>query len=169
MRRSWWTGWCLAAVLGGSGCIATTGAPIVVGARTGTPIVAGATTAGSTVTKEQVQGHWTCSWGDMVLRVVGNEVWGAYAHDEGTVVGSFEDGVLRGWWSEVPSRAPNADAGEVEFRFVRGADGQLTLDGRWRYGTGDWHEDWDLSLVPGAADPALDARFANPAAFVRHP
>ena len=159
MRKSWWMGWCLAAVLGGSGCIATTAAPIVVGAPSAAP----------SVTKEQVQGHWTGSWGDMVLRVVGNEVWGAYAHDEGTLVGTFENGVLRGWWSEVPSRAPDADAGEVEFRFVRGADGQLTLDGRWRYGTGDWHDDWDLSLVPGAADPALEARFGTPAAFVHHP
>lgn len=52
---------------------------------------------------------------------------------------------------------------------MQGADGQITLDGRWRHGPGDWHDDWDLSLVPGAPEPALDARFSHPGAFARHP
>jgi len=50
--------------------------------------------------------------------------------------GTLSEGVLRGWWCEVPSRQPGADAGEVELRFDRSGDG-LTVDGRWRYGGTD--------------------------------
>ena len=126
--------------------------------------------ASATVTAQEIEGHWTGNWGDLVLHAVGGEVWGAYSHDQGTVVCHQDaDGVLRGWWAEVPSRAPDHDAGEVEFRFVRGADG-LSEDGRWRYGTaGDWREDWDLHWVSGPAAPELEQRFAEATAFRRHP
>lgn len=123
-----------------------------------------------TIQKEDVQGHWSGDWGHMVLRVVGDEVWGAYNHDEGTVRGRVVNGRFVGWWCEVPSRGPDADAGEVEFGFVRGPSGELNFDGKWRYGTtAEWQENWDLQRVSEAPSAELEARFANAAAFCPHP
>ena len=123
----------------------------------------------TTVTAGEIEGTWTGDWGTMVLRRVGDEVHGAYAHDEGTIVGTFEDGVLTGWWTEVPSRAPPSDAGEVEFRFTKSATG-IALDGRWRYGTeGEFSEDWDLELSEDPIPEDLEARFDDDAAFEEHP
>jgi hypothetical protein len=122
------------------------------------------------VTTEEIVGHWYSVWGDQLMRVVGNEIRGTYSHDEGTVVVRWDsDGVLRGWWCEVPSRAPAGDAGEVEYRFTK-ANGVVKVDGRWRYGvTGSWSEDWDLDHVTTRPPAELTDRFNNPAAFCRHP
>jgi hypothetical protein len=120
--------------------------------------------------KVALEGHWGGDWGDMLLRKVGDEIWGSYTHDQGTVVlRPSPDGVYRGWWSEAPSRMASADAGEVEFRFVW-KDTQLTLDGRWRYGeSGAFREDWDLSHLTTPVPTALEARFTDATAFRRHP
>jgi hypothetical protein len=122
------------------------------------------------VTNQEIVGHWSGDWGDMEFRVVGEEIWGSYSHDEGTVVCRWsDDGVLRGWWSEVPSRLPDNDAGDVEFKFSR-ASGSLALDGKWRYGTiGDWREDWDLGFVTTPAPAALSERFKDSSQFKKHP
>jgi hypothetical protein len=117
----------------------------------------------------EVVGFYSGDWGDMVLKEVNGEIWGAYTHDDGTIVGTFTNGVLVGWWSEIESRLPSRDAGEVEFRFVR-RDGEVFIDGRWKYGVDDtWREDWDIGLVKMTPPPALVARFADPTAFKRHP
>jgi hypothetical protein len=124
---------------------------------------------------QAVVGFWTGDWGDLVMRVVGDEMWGAYSHDEGTVRGHFANGVFTGWWAEVPSRMPNSDAGEVEFTFITNPNGGgMGIDGRWRYGdtTNEpaWRENWDLSIHSGDPEPAaLTARFANASAFIAHP
>lgn len=126
--------------------------------------------AAAGVTNAEIVGHWSGDWGDMELKVVGEEIWGSYTHDEGTLVATWgDDGVLRGWWAEVPSRLPDNDAGEVEFKFSKGAGG-LTLDGRWRYGlTGTWREDWDLGKATSPAPDALTKRFDDPSLFKKHP
>jgi hypothetical protein len=114
-----------------------------------------------------VLGFYSGDWGDMLLRQVGDEVWGAYTYNEGTVVGSIADGAFRGWWSEAPSQG----SGEVEFRWTRTEAGQVALDGRWRRGVdGTWREDWDVELVTDR-DPApeLEARFDDTTLFQRHP
>jgi hypothetical protein len=122
-----------------------------------------------------VAGYWTGDWGDLVMHVVGDEMWGAYTHDEGTVRGRFANGVFTGWWAEVPSRLPTSDAGEVEFTFIVNPDaGGMGIDGRWRYGDATnepaWRENWDLAIHSADAEPAaLVARFADTAAFVAHP
>ena len=117
----------------------------------------------------EIVGYYAGDWGDMVLKEVNGEIWGAYTHDDGTIVGTFTNGVLVGWWSEVPSRLPTNDAGEVEFRFTR-RNGEVFIDGRWKYGVADaWREDWDIGLVKMTSPPALVARFADTTAFKRHP
>lgn len=116
-----------------------------------------------------IEGVWTGDWGTMILEESGGSVRGVYTHDEGTIVGSFENGVIRAWWTEVPTRAPTGDAGEVEFRFTKTADG-VSLDGRWRYGTdGDFSEDWDLTRTDEPSPDGLAARFDDDNAFVPHP
>lgn len=117
----------------------------------------------------EVVGFYSGDWGDMVLKEVNGEIWGAYTHDTGTIVGTFSNGVLAGWWSEVPSRLPPNDAGEVEFRFTR-RNGEVFIDGRWKYGAAEaWRENWDIGLVKTTPPPALVARFADSTVFKRHP
>ena len=118
---------------------------------------------------DDIEGHWTGDWGQLVLRVVGNEIRGTYSHDQGTVVGTFSAGTFKGWWCEVPSRKPTGDAGEVEFEFARSGE-SLDLDGRWRYGAeGEWREDWDLVHSKMEAPQDLKARFDEASAFCRSP
>jgi hypothetical protein len=121
------------------------------------------------VLASEIGGYWTGDWGELVLREVDGEIRGVYSHDQGTVTGTFDGGVFRGWWCEVPSRSPSGDAGDVEFRFSRGSDA-LALDGRWRYGSeGEWREDWDLGLSAGTPPAPLSARFDDAGAFCRAP
>jgi hypothetical protein len=119
-----------------------------------------------------ILGFYSGDWGDMVLRTHGDEIWGAYQHDEGTVVGKINtEGVFVGWWSEVPTRETPNDAGDVEFRWARGTTNAIALDGRWRYGTTEnWREDWDVELVTDRdVPPEISDRFSMPDAFKRKP
>jgi hypothetical protein len=118
-----------------------------------------------------ILGFYSGDWGDMVLRKQGEEIWGVYAHDGGTIVGRIMvDGVFLGWWSQTPTRT-GSNAGEVEFRWSQASGTAIALDGRWRYGaTGDWLENWDITLVTDRAAPTeLTDQFSNSADFVRHP
>ncbi len=120
--------------------------------------------------KAAIEGHWAGDWGNMVLRRIGTEYWGAYTHDQGTVVmRSDPDGVFRGWWSEAP-RQSSSDSGEMEFRFSWSDTGVLMLDGRWKYGVDDsWREDWDLQHADPPEPQELVDRFNDATVFVRHP
>ncbi len=121
------------------------------------------------IAASEVVGYYSGQWGNMVLRMVGEEIWGAYTHDQGTIVGRYFDGVFVGWWSESPSRLPNADAGDVEFRFIR-VGNVVRMDGRWRYGSMEaWREDWDIGQVSAEPPADLLSRFDTPALFIRHP
>ena len=85
-------------------------------------------------------------------------------------LGSFEtqDGVFTGRWTEIPSREGPNDAGGVEFRFAKTADGSIALDGRWDY-DGDAeplsHEDWDLTLSEEAVPEELQEAFEDEQSF----
>jgi hypothetical protein len=126
--------------------------------------------ADAPVAVAEALGFYSGDWGAMVLRMVGSEVHGTYSHDQGTIVGTFREGVLYAWWAEVPSREPTNDAGECEFRFIRKSTGRVAIDGRWRYGTqGDWREDWDIDQVDGMPPAELVARFMDASAFRKHP
>jgi hypothetical protein len=125
--------------------------------------------AEAAVKPEEITGFWTGDWGNLVLKPVGNLVFGAYTHRDGTLVAKLSDGALVGWWTEEPSRAPTGDAGELEVHFVR--DGKaLKLLGRYRHGAaGNWHEEWDLHRVDDPSPPELDDRFNDPSLFHHHP
>ena len=121
------------------------------------------------VSLDQISGHWSGAWGSLVLRKKGNRVLGAYGHDQGALIGNWQNGQLIAWWSEMPSREAPKDAGEVEFKFRR--EGNLfLLEGRWRKGNqGVWKTDWNLKLTEESADAELLKRFDDPAAFVERP
>lgn len=121
-----------------------------------------------------ILGFYSGTWGDMLLRKVDNEIWGAYVYKGGTLTGSItQDGVFQGWWSQTPSRdASDNDAGEVEFRWLTTDGGAVIhLDGRWRWGTDDsWQDNWDIDLVTDRSPPQpLTDHFNTPADFKHHP
>ena len=115
-----------------------------------------------------IVGTWSGTFGTLVIREVGDELWGAYGHDMGTIRGEMRGDVFVGWWCEDPSRQAPGDAGEVELRFSR--DDRGVIDGRWRYGTGgQWVDDWDMTPVATPPPADLTARFDVAAWFCSHP
>jgi hypothetical protein len=130
------------------------------------------TTGGGSAALNPVVGYWTGDWGEMVLRAGSSplEVIGVYAHDDGTVKGTYDPATktFTGWWCEAPSRAPTSDAGDVEFRFSGSTSQGLsdTLDGKWRYASsGAFSDDWDLRRSASEPPPALTARFSQTSTF----
>lgn len=115
-----------------------------------------------------LMGYYTGDWGQLVLRHVGDEVWGAYTHDAGGVRGTlFADGHFEGVWCEDPSRAGDQDAGLVRFDFTMNA-GVPTIDGTWGYGNATpTNGDWDVVLSKEPAPAELDARFADTTRFCK--
>jgi hypothetical protein len=116
----------------------------------------------------EIEGLWTGDWGTMAIEVDGDQVRAAYTHDDGRITGTFEDGVFRGRWTEIPTREGPNDAGEVEFRFAKTGDDTIALDGRWDYdGEADplTHDDWDLTLSPEAVPDELRAAFEDDEGF----
>jgi hypothetical protein len=91
-------------------------------------------------------GHWDTTYGFMTLTQRGNRVTGGYVYKDkdGRIAGTVSGKVLRGTWSQLPTRKPPRDAGQIEFRI----DGNR-FGGRWRYGsTGRWHADWRGTRLP---------------------
>ena len=130
----------------------------------------GAASTGGTTTStpsgSAYMGLYRGDWGTMLLRQVGDEVWGSYAHEGGALRGTLSNDVFTGRWCEDPSRTDASDAGHVRFIFTTHADGSITIDGSWSYGdAAPDHDDWDLALQPGEQDAALDASFSDPSHF----
>ncbi|MBK8172549.1 MAG: hypothetical protein IPK60_19725 [Sandaracinaceae bacterium] len=123
------------------------------------------------LTPEEIVGHWVGDWGEMSLRIVGDEIWGAYNHEAGTIRGKFRDGVFRGWWTQLPTRQTPNDAGRVELLFSHNDQGQLVVDGRWKSGSEEenWNEDWDLGWIASPVPEELITRFNDATIFVQDP
>jgi hypothetical protein len=90
-------------------------------------------------------GTWSTSYGTMRLTQSDDTVSGDYEHDQGQIRGMVSGRVLSGTWTEVPSRQPPSDAGEIEFTM---ADDCQSFTGRWRYdSSGELQPGWDGQLV----------------------
>jgi hypothetical protein len=86
-------------------------------------------------------GTWSTNWGPMRLVQRGGTVSGDYDWDQGLIEGTLDGDVLRGTWTEVPSREPPRDAGDYEFTM---AEDCQSFTGRWRYGSSEaWRQSWD--------------------------
>jgi hypothetical protein len=116
-----------------------------------------------------IEGYYSGDWGDMLLVRDGDQVRGTYSHDDGTLFGTYSDGVFVGWWCEWPSREADNDAGDVEFDFYEDETG-IHLDGRWRYGKeGDMRENWDLDKSEEDPPEELIDRLNDASAFCGNP
>ncbi|MCC7534865.1 MAG: serine/threonine protein kinase [Deltaproteobacteria bacterium] len=115
-----------------------------------------------------VDGLWRGDFGLMAFRTIApGVVRGVYPHDSGTLTGTLIGNRMTGWWCELPSRAPNADAGEFEMQFA--PHGQ-SVDGRWRYGTtAPWRENWNLRRLSMDIPPDLASRFTDTSSFCTRP
>lgn len=138
------------------------------GATTTTAEASDGAAADDVVQQGEIEGLWTGDWGTMAIEVDGDQVRAAYTHDDGRITGTFDDGVFRGRWTEVPTREGPNDAGSVEFRFAKTDDGTIALDGRWDY-DGDeeplGHDDWDLTLSEDEVPPELLDAFDDEESF----
>lgn len=87
-------------------------------------------------------GAWSSSYNEMRLTQSGSSVSGEYDWDMGRITNATVSGmVLKGTWTEAPSRTAPNDAGDIELTM---ADDCQSFTGRWRYGSsGDWRGGWD--------------------------
>jgi len=115
-------------------------------------------------------GHWRSpQWGEHYVVVEGATMKIIYDHNDGRVMGTVDGTTFTGWWTEAPTRQSPADAGEVRFTLSRN-DGQLAMNGTWRYGTtGDFSEDWTADRIDDAIPAEITAKFADASMFVPHP
>lgn len=93
-------------------------------------------------------GTWDSNWGQMVFQQSGSILTGTYTHDEGQLQGTVSGNKFTGTWTEVPSRSPPHDAGDVELIL---SDDCNSISGNWRYGsTGDWSGSWTGTRISSA-------------------
>lgn len=124
----------------------------------------------ATPTDPGFAGHWTSSqWGEHYVLVEGSVVKIVYEHDDGRVLGTLDGTQVTGWWTEVPSRRPTRDAGDVTFTLSE-ANGTRSIDGTWRYGVeGTQRQNWDLTWVNDTIPPDIAAKLADDAGFTGRP
>ena len=102
-----------------------------------------------------------CGPGDSRLR-------GVYRYYDGTLAGEIVDGVFRGWWTQAPTHRKYYDAGQLELRLVKTADGPLVA-GRWSYLHESFEPGWDLVEIGGATPPDLARRLKDSSTFIEDP
>ncbi|HWQ18370.1 MAG TPA: hypothetical protein VN455_01215 [Methanotrichaceae archaeon] len=89
----------------------------------------------------------------MEFQQSGNTLTGKYTHDDGRIQGTISGNKLIGTWTEVPTRSPPNDAGDVELTL---SDDCNSISGNWRYGSsGGWSGDWSGTRT-GTPAPACD-------------
>ena len=95
-------------------------------------------------------GTWETEWGAMVLTQTGSQVKGTYPHDTGHIAGTVTGNLLKGRWTELPTRKGPSDAGAVEL--TMSADG-TKLTGRWTYDSAptSWNTNWSGTRTASAA------------------
>ncbi len=164
----------LSSLLATSACVSGGGPPpaTAFGAPAPAPGAPMASTGSSTIMDASqaatLMGYYTGDWGQLLLRQVGDEVWGSYTHDAGGVRGRlFSDGHFEGVWCEDPSRTGDLDAGLVRFELSQ-ASGVAALDGTWGYGSAiPSRDDWDLTMSSEPVPAELEARFTDPTRFCK--
>jgi hypothetical protein len=95
-------------------------------------------------------GMWeSAEWGEMTLTQSGSRVTGTYVYQSGRIEGTVTGAVLKGRWTEVPTRKGPSDAGAFEFTLT--ADGK-SFKGRWNYAGSptSWSTNWNGTCKAGA-------------------
>jgi hypothetical protein len=90
-------------------------------------------------------GKWDTTYGIMTLTVNNNIVTGTYEEGDGMISGTVRGNTLTAVWTELPTRFPPDDAGDLAFTLS--SDGS-SFTGKWRYGSSgeDW-ESWDGTRI----------------------
>jgi hypothetical protein len=154
----------------------------------GSPGPTTATTAGTTTTTapptpttleaapvdiSSLQGRWQSTYGYCTFFNDGARLIGAYTTDNGSItLRQEEPGVFVGWWTEEPTREPDADAGNLEVRAFLDEDGEVVLRGVWSYGDTPPASGWDFTRTDEEPPPGLEERFDDRSEFdqfVDHP
>jgi hypothetical protein len=101
------------------------------------------------------------NFGVMVLTIdADGRAYAVYQHDEGILVGHYNNGLFMGVWCETPTRRTPDDAGFIEMRFARNAS-HVQIESRFTYGfnpRGPWLSDWYGKSTATMPPPGLAAR-----------
>jgi len=86
-------------------------------------------------------GKWrSTNFGVMTLKQTGSVVRGSYTYKGGRVSGTASGRVLRGTWTQLPTRRPPNDEGQLVFTLA--ANGK-SWTSKWRYdSSGAWRTNW---------------------------
>jgi len=112
-------------------------------------------------TTAEVAGTYDSNFGVMVMTIdADGRAYAVYQHDDGILVGHYNNGLFMGVWCESPTRRGPDDAGLIEMRFARNAN-HVQIEGRWTYGfdpRGHWLSDWYGKSTATMAPPGLTTR-----------
>lgn len=116
-----------------------------------------------------LQGHWYGDWGNNYILAEGNLVRIIYDYRHGRIMATIQDGLLRGWWTEEPTRQPPDSAGEVEFA-VPERGGIAELAGQWWYGAKNAEAmPWFISKIDNSVPAEIKVRFLRHSEFISGP
>jgi len=112
-------------------------------------------------TLAEVTGTYTTNTGVLLFTVdADGRAYGVYQHDDGILVGHYNDGLFMGVWCEAPTRRAPDDAGQIEIRFAHNAS-HVQIESRWTYGydrDARWLPDWYGKSTATMPPPGLTAR-----------
>ena len=130
------------------------------------------------IIQDEISGYYdNPKWGEMVIRVDGNDFLATYNYYKGTVKGSYnqDTGKVTAYWCEVwdGKRGGDEAEGQAQFIFIKDkSTGKIRLDGKWRYGSDSkWKNDWDLDLIKSPSSTqqkikgTLDKTFSQSGVF----
>jgi hypothetical protein len=120
------------------------------------------------LTAQRLNGHWYGQFGNIYFQVRDDEVRAVYDYQDGRVLGTLHDGVVDGWWNELPTRNPDNNAGLVHFDLVKGSKG-AQIDGWWLYGTSGNTQTWDLRKLDDNIPIIVQAKFEDSGSFKQQP
>jgi hypothetical protein len=101
------------------------------------------------------------NFGVMVMTIdADGRAYATYQHDDGVLVGHYNNGLFMGVWCEAPTRRAPDDAGLIEMRFARNAN-HIQIESRWTYGFDPkvhWLSDWYGKSTATMPPPGITAR-----------
>jgi len=109
----------------------------------------------------EIAGTYDVNYGVMLFTVdAEGRAYGVYQHDDGILIGHYNDGLFLGVWCEAPTFRGPDNAGKLEIRFARNAS-RIQLEGRWTYGHergARWLSDWFGKSTTTLPPPGLVER-----------
>ena len=141
-------------------CVASF-ALVAFGAAIGHSAQVGAASNKIPIDAQSLEGHWFGSFGNAYFKVIeGSAVKAVYEYRDGRILGTIHDGVLDGWWNELPTRSPRNNAGTVHLEMRRELRA-LRLDGEWLFGReGNWMI-WTLTKIDENIPVSVQAKFED--------